>query len=187
MEFPPVDTAPPGCENPKPTGWLVIGLGSWSQRAARVARLANVEVPPHPGRIGSYPRIRNPSIYPQLTPTTWGRERGFPGSIPPRRVCKPQSHWVMADWLRLMEPACGGSCPSGQRRGLAAPRKDKFPSPGQKSFHITTTPTTRGRQRRSPGSIPPGRGWTPQPNWLVADWLGPVSYTHLTLPTICSV
>ena len=106
------------------------------------------------------------------TPTTRRRKRRFPGSIPPRRVCKPQSHWVMADWLRLMEPACGGSCPSGQRRGLAAPRKDKFPSPGQKPFHITTTPTTRGRQRRSPGSIPPGRGWTPQPNWLVADWLG---------------
>ena len=53
---------PARCGNPNPTGWLLIGWGSWSQGAARVTPLVNVEVPPHPGRIGSYPRIRNPSI-----------------------------------------------------------------------------------------------------------------------------
>ena len=89
----------------------------------------------------------------------------------PRRVWKLQPHWLVADWLRLMEPARGESCPSGQRRGPAAPGEDKFPSPGQKSFHISTTPTTRGRKRRSPGSIPPRRVWKPQPNWVIADWL----------------
>ena len=73
-----------------------------------------------------------------------------------------------------MEPARGESCPSGQRRGPAAPEEDRFLSPHQKSLHISTTsttPTTRGRQGRSPGSIPPRRVWKPQPHWVVADWL----------------
>ena len=52
-------------------------------------------VPPHPGRVGSYPRIRNPSISLQLTPTTRGRERGSPGSILPRTVWKPQHTGLM--------------------------------------------------------------------------------------------
>ena len=106
---------PARCGNPNPTGWLLIGWDSRSQRAARVAPPANVEVPPHPGRIGSYPWIRNPSISLQLTPTTWGRKWGSPGSIPPRTVWKPQPHWLVADWLGLMEPARGESCSSGQR------------------------------------------------------------------------
>ena len=70
-----------------------------------------------------------------------------------------------------MEPAHGESCPAGQRRGPAAPGKSKFPSPDQKSFNTSTTPTTRGRKRRSPGSIPPGTMWKPQPHRRVADWL----------------
>ena len=52
-------------------------------------------VPPHPGRVGSYPRIRNPSISLQLTPTNRGRERGSPGSILPRTVWKPQHTGLM--------------------------------------------------------------------------------------------
>ena len=66
---------------PNSTGWLLIGWGSWSQRAARVAPLSNVEVPPHPGRIGSYPRIRNPSIYLQL------QQPGGENEDPPGRYC----------------------------------------------------------------------------------------------------
>ncbi|CAN0378402.1 unnamed protein product [Laminaria digitata] len=54
-----------------------------------------------------------------------------------------------------MKPARGERCPSGQRRGSAAPGDDRVPSPVQESFHTYTTPTTRGRKRRSPGSIPP--------------------------------
>ena len=106
------------------------------------------------------------------TPTTQGRKHRSPGSIPSRRVWKPQPNWVIADWLGLMELARGESCPSGQRRGPAAPGEDKFPSPGQKSFQISTTPKTRERKRRSPGLIPPRRGWKPHPRWVIADWLG---------------
>ena len=32
--------------------------------------------------------------------------------------------------MGLMEPASGESCHSGQRRDLAAPREDKFTTPG---------------------------------------------------------
>ena len=57
----------------------------------------------------------------------------------------------------------GGSCLSGERQGLAARRKDKAPSPNQRSFHTSITPTNRGRKRRSSGSIPPRTVWKPQP------------------------
>ena len=50
---------PAGGGHPNPTGWLLIGWGSWSQRAARVVPRVNAEVPPHPGRIISYPRFKN--------------------------------------------------------------------------------------------------------------------------------
>ena len=71
-----------------------------------------------------------------------------------------------------MEPARGESFPSGQRRGPAAPREDSFPFPGQKSFHISTTPISRGQNRRFLGSKPPRTVRKPQPHGLVADWLG---------------
>ena len=106
------------------------------------------------------------------TPTTRGLKRRSSGSILPRRVWKRQPHWVIADWLGLSTPARGESCPSGQRRGPAAPGDDNFPSPGHESFHIYTIPTTWGRQRVSLGSILPRTMWKPQPHWLVADWLG---------------
>ena len=117
-------------------------------------------------------------IHISTTPTTRGRKRRSPGSIPPRRVWKRQPHWVIADWLGLMEPARGESCPSGQRRGPAAPGEYNFQSPGQKPFHISETPTTRGRKRRSPGSIPPRRVQKPQPHWVIADWLGLMKLTR---------
>ena len=71
-----------------------------------------------------------------------------------------------------MEPARGESCPSGRSRGPAAPGENKLPSPGQKSFFISTTPTTRGRKLRSPGSISPRRVWKAEPNWVIAACLG---------------
>ena len=99
-------------------------------------------------------------------PTIWGRKQRSPGSIPPRAVWKPQPHWLIADWLGLMEPAPGESFPSGQRRSPAAPGQDRVSSPDHKSFHISTTPTTWRRKRRSPGSIPPST--TPNPSgWLL--------------------
>ncbi|CAM9543190.1 unnamed protein product, partial [Laminaria digitata] len=77
------------------------------------------------------------------------------GSVLSRNVLKPQPYWLIYDWLGLMEPARIESCPSGQRRGSAAPGDDKVPSPGQESFHTSPVSTTWGRKRRSPGSIPP--------------------------------
>ena len=104
-------------------------------------------------------------------PTTREQERRSPESMPPRKVWNPKPNCLLASWLRLMEPARGESTPSGQRRGPAAPEDNRLPSPGQKSFHISTTPTSRAR-KRGPRSIPPRTVWKPQPNWLVADWLG---------------
>ena len=112
------------------------------------------------------------SFHISTTPTTRGRKRRSPGSIPPRRVGKRQPHWVIADWLGLLEPARGESCLLGQRRGPAAPGEDKFPSPGQEIFYIYTTLTTWVQKRRFPWSIPPRWMWNPQPHWVIADWLG---------------
>ena len=106
------------------------------------------------------------------TSATRGREQRTPRSIPPRTVWKPQPHWMVANWRGLMGSARGESCPPGQRRGLAAPVEDKFPSADQNSFHICITPTTRGRKRRSPGSVPPRAVWKLQPHWPMADCLG---------------
>ena len=112
------------------------------------------------------------SFYVSPTPTTHGRKRISSGLISPRKVWKPQPLRVITDWLGLMEPARRESCTSGLLRGHAAPGEDRFPSPGQKSFQIPTTPTTRGRKLRFLGSISPRKVWKPQPIWLVADWLG---------------
>ena len=91
-----------------------------------------------------------------------------PVDTAPRREETPTPHKDV-DWLGLLETACGESCDLGQHRRLAKPGKDKFPSPGQKSFNIGTIATNRGRERRSPGSIPPRRRWKPHPHWVVAN------------------
>ena len=50
---------------------MLIGWGSWSQRAARVAPLAEVEVSSLTGRTRSHPRIRNfPYLYNSKNPET---------------------------------------------------------------------------------------------------------------------
>ena len=77
---------------------LIIGWGSWSQRAARVAPRDNVEVPPHPGRIRSHPRMINPSILLQLQQT--GDENGNPaGRYRPTRCGNPNpTSWLLIGW-----------------------------------------------------------------------------------------
>ena len=70
---------------------------------------------------------------------TRGRKRRSPGSMPPRMVWKLEPNWLVANWLRLMDPVSGESCLSGQRRGLSSPGEDRVLSPDQKSFHISTT------------------------------------------------
>ena len=123
---------------------------SWSQRAARVAPRANAKVPPHPGRISSHLRFRNPSISLQL------QQRGDENADPPGRYHPTGGGNPNPTGLMLIgwgtygtKPARGESCPSGQRRGLAAPGREKLPSTGQKSFHIPTTPTREENAFRS--------------------------------------
>ena len=53
------------------------------------------------------------------TRTTRGRKNRSPGSILPRRVWKPQLHWVIAVWLVPIEAARVEICPSCQCRGPA--------------------------------------------------------------------
>ena len=103
------------------------------------------------------------------TPNNPATKREIPRVDPAPPGVGTQPHWLVADWLRLMEPARGESSPSGQRRGLAAPGEDKLPSPDQKYFHVSTTAANRGRKRRSPGSLPLRTVWNPNRIWLVAN------------------
>ena len=102
-------------------------------------------------------------------PTTREQERRFPESMPLRKVWNPQPNCLLANWLRLMEPARIESTPSGQRRCSAAPRGDRLPSPGQ-------NPSTSlelqhpGHENADPRSIPPRNDM--ETIGLVADWLG---------------
>ena len=101
-------------------------------------------------------------------------KRRSPGSIPPRRVWKPQTHWVIADWLGLMEPACGESCPSGQRRGPGAPGEDKLPSiSGSEILPYLYNSNNRDENADPPRRYRPARCGNPNPTgWLlVTNWL----------------
>ena len=68
--------------------------------------------------------------------------------------------------------ARGGSCPSGERRGSAAPGEDSVPSPDHKSLHTATKTINQGRKRWTPRPIPPRTVWKPQSHRLIAGWLG---------------
>ena len=114
----------------------------------------------HPWRIRSQPRKIVPNIYKANNP---GKKMEIPRVNTDPHGQKTPNDWLIPDWLGFMEPARGKSCSSGQRRGRATHGGDKVPSPDQKPFHISVTPTTWGRKRRSPGSIPPHTVWKPQP------------------------
>ena len=60
---PPGRYRPTRCGKHKQTDWLLIGRGSWSQRAARFFPRANVEVAPLTGRLRSIPASK---IFPYL-------------------------------------------------------------------------------------------------------------------------
>ena len=155
--LPRSETAPNGVETPAPL-------------ADRRLAVDRTILPAHPGE-DRFPSPDYKSFHTCTIPTTRGRKRTSPGSIPPRRVWNPEPHWPVADWLRLMEPTRGESCPSSQHQRPAAPEEDNVLSPDDKSLFTSTTPTTQGRKRRSPGSTPPHRVWKSEPHWLVADWL----------------
>ena len=115
---------PARCGNPSPNGWLLIGLGSSSQRAVRVAPPDNVEVPPHPGRIGYHLWIRNPSKYIQQPED---ENADPPGRYRPAQCEKLNpTGWLLIGW---------GSC--GQRAARVAHRHnvEAPPHPRRKSSH----------------------------------------------------
>ena len=106
------------------------------------------------------------SFYTSTTPTYRGRTWCPPGQYRPARCGNPN--------LGFVEPAS-----SATRAGYG-------PIPGSAIFHVSTTPTNRGRQRWSSRSIPPRTVWKPQPHWLIADWLGfvkPPAPGEYTIPS----
>lgn len=109
------------------------------------------------------------SFHTYSTPTTRGRKRISPRSIPPRTVWKPQRYRLICGWLGLMEPAHRENYPPRQRRGLTAPGDDEVTSSVQKSFHTSTKPTNPGRKRSSPGSISPRKIWKSHRHGLILD------------------
>ena len=150
-QIPRVDNASRGVETPTPLAACELA----EAHGASAGRQLPLWTMLRTRRIGE-DKVSSPdqkSFRTSTTAITRRRKRTFPGSIPPCRVWKPQPHWVIADWLGLMKPARSENSPSGQRRSPAAPGKD-FPSPEQKSFHVSTTPSNRGRLRISPRSIP---------------------------------
>jgi len=141
--------------------WLIADSLGLMESACGESRPSGQRGPAAPGEY-SFPSPDQQFFQISTTPTTRGRKRRSPGSIPPRTVWKLQPHWLVADWLGFMEPAYGESFPSDQRRSPAAPGEDKVSTPEKRSFLISTTPTTLGRKRRSLGSIAPGTVWKPQ-------------------------
>ena len=126
--------------------------------------------PADPGK-DKFPSPDQKSFNMRTIATNRGREWRSPGSIPLRRGWKPQPHWVVVDWLKLMQAARGESCPSGQRRHPAALKEDQVLSPDENSFHTPTTPTNRGRQHWSPRSILHRAVRKSKPHWVIVDWL----------------
>ena len=134
-QSPGVDTAPYGVETP-----------SHRLTADRLGLTAHIE----PARGESRPSGQGqgpaengedniPSPDPKhfdacTTPAPRGQNKLSPGSIPPRTVWEPHPNRRIADRLGLMKPVRGKSCPSGQRRGTAAPGDDKLPSSDQRPF-----------------------------------------------------
>ena len=150
----------------------MIGWGPRSQPAARVPPRANPKVPPQPGTIISYLRIRNSSIFLHL------RQSRVENTDTPGRYRHARCGYPNPSGCLLF-----GWGPRSQRAANASSRAHvEIPpnlgtkishSPFQKSFHISITRTTRERKRRSLWSIPPLRVWKPQRHWVMDDWLGP--------------
>ena len=134
--IPRVDTVPRGVETP--TWGVVVQQPKPSQGFEETA-------PPGEDNVQS---LDQKSFHTSATPKNWGRKRWFPGSIPPRTVCKLQPHCLIVYWPGFIESA--------------QPGEDIVPSPDQKSFHTSTTRTNQGRKWLSPASISPRTLWKPQ-------------------------
>ena len=132
--IPRVDAASHGVETPIPlVGHCVMDPAC----AGRVASLANVDVPPHPGWTRSHYRIGMSSI--SLRPQQPGnrdgdssglyRLEGYANSNP--------TYWLLS---HKEIPRIKGYT-SGQLRSPAAPGEDRVSSPGKKCFYVCTIPT----------------------------------------------
>ena len=140
--------------------------------AARVAPLANVDVPPQPGRIRFYPRMINPSIPLQLQ-QTGDENRDRPGRYLPARCGNPNpTGWLLIGWglwnQRAARVASRASAEVPPHQGkISSHPRIRNPSislqlhqPGDENVDLS-----------SPGSISSHKVWKPQPKWLGANWL----------------
>ena len=145
------------------TGGLLIGRGSWRQRATRVAPLANFEDLYHPETICSQHQMRSPSPMLKL-------EHPGGGNGDPPGQFHPDGVQILIPLVGccVMEPARGKSCLSGQRRGPAAPGEDAVSFPDKKIIHVFAPSTTWEQRRRLPAPLPPRRVWKPPSRLLVA-------------------
>lgn len=90
-----------------------------------------------------------------------GGENGHPpGRYRSARRGNPNPHWVISNWLGLMESECRESCRTEQRRGPSAPEDNNVPFPNHEQFLTYITPTIRGRKRTPPkaDTAPQGMG-----------------------------
>ena len=128
-----VDIAAHGVETPYPTVWLIAGCLGFVESAASGE--------------DRFPSPDHKSFHTSTNPTNRGKKRWSPGSIPGRTVCKPLTHWLIADWTRIGEPP--------------PPKEDEALSPDQKSFHTSASPTNLARKRWLIWSIPSRTVWKP--------------------------
>ena len=98
----------------------------------------------------------------------------LPGSIPLRMVWIPHPHGMICDQLGIMAMR-GESFFPGKRGGPAVPENDRVPSPHQKSFHTSTTPSSRGRKGASPAQ---GVDSPTPPCFVLFGYLGLMGPAH---------
>ena len=106
---PPGRYRPAWCGSPNATGWLLIDRGLRSQRAARIFPRANVEIPPHPGRPWSGPRIINPSKI--STTDNSGTKTEIPRvDTASHGVETQKSGYVIVDWGSWSQRTTSNGC-----------------------------------------------------------------------------
>ena len=133
-EIPRVDSASHGVQTPIP---LVDHCVMEPARAGRVVSLANVDVPPHPGRTWSHYRIGKSSI--SLRPQQPGNRDGDSSGL--YRLEGYGKSNLIGWLLSHQEIPRKTGCTSGQFRSPAAPGEDRVSSPGKKCFYVCTIST----------------------------------------------
>ena len=106
--------------------------------------------------------VRIPSI--SLQPNNSGTKTEIPPVNTVSQGVKPQPNWLVDDWMRLMEPARGESCPSGQRLEVP-PRQGRIRFyPRMRTPSISQQLQQPGDEKRDrPGRYRPTRCGNPNP------------------------